>query len=103
MDFFDIGPGEILLILIVALIVFGPERLVDIGKSLGKTVHSFRKAASDLTTQVTREIEETKAAASLAPGEAKSVALPGEAKAAPAASGQEPPITAPRSESSDQH
>ncbi len=63
MDFFDIGPGEILLILIVALIVWGPERLAEIGKTIGKTVHTFRKSASDLTTQVSKEIEEAKALA----------------------------------------
>ncbi len=57
MDFFDIGPGEILVILIVALIVWGPDRLVEIGRTLGKTVHTFRKAASDLTTQITKEVE----------------------------------------------
>ncbi len=62
MDFFGIGPGEILLILIVALIVWGPERLAEIGKTLGKTVHAFRKAASDLTTQITKEVEEEKGA-----------------------------------------
>ncbi len=63
MDFLGIGPGEVLVILIVALLVFGPEKLVEIGKTLGKTVHSFRKAASDLTTQVTKELEEEKSAA----------------------------------------
>jgi trigger factor len=42
-DFFDIGPGEILLIIIVALIVWGPERLAEMGKTIGKTVDQMRE------------------------------------------------------------
>ncbi len=57
MDLFGIGPLEILVILIVALIIFGPEKLPEISRTIGKTVRGFRKAASDLTAQVTREIE----------------------------------------------
>ncbi len=90
MDFFDIGPGEILLIMVVALIVFGPERLVGIGRTLGKTMYSFKKAASDLTAQVTKEIDAVKAevkdAAQLPDkAEAKSTAsAPANAPASPA-------------------
>ncbi|HET6478307.1 MAG TPA: TatA/E family twin arginine-targeting protein translocase [Dehalococcoidales bacterium] len=61
MDFFGIGLGEVLLILIVALIIWGPKRLPEIARTLGKTVRTLKKATSDLTSQVTREldIEET--------------------------------------------
>jgi len=58
MDFLDIGWQEILLILIVVMIVFGPGRVVEIGKTLGRTVRALRKATANLTAQVTREIEE---------------------------------------------
>ena len=57
-DFFGIGLGEILLILIIALIIWGPGRIVEIGRTLGKMTHTLRKATSDLTAQVTKEIEE---------------------------------------------
>jgi sec-independent protein translocase protein TatA len=57
MDLFGIGPLEILLILIVALIIFGPEKLPEIGRTIGKTMRGFKNTASDLTAQVTREIE----------------------------------------------
>lgn len=60
MDFFGIGPMELLLILIVALLVFGPNKIVEIGRTLGKTVHSFRKAASDFTEQISKEVEAEK-------------------------------------------
>ncbi len=60
MDFFSIGPMEILLILIVALIIFGPGRLPEIGRTVGKWTRVLRKATFDLTAQVTKEIEEEK-------------------------------------------
>ena len=58
MGFLDIGWPELLLVLVVVLIVFGPGRVVEISRTLGKTVRAFRKATSSLTAQVTREIEE---------------------------------------------
>ncbi len=60
MEFFGMGAGEIFLILVIALIIFGPARIVEIGRSLGKMIYNLRKATSDLTTRVTREIEEEK-------------------------------------------
>ena len=57
MDFLGIGPGELLLILIIALIVFGPGKIVEVSRQLGKTVRAFRKASSELTAQVTKELE----------------------------------------------
>jgi len=58
LGFLDIGWPELLLVLVVVLIVFGPGRVVEISRTLGKTVRAFRKATSSLTAQVTREIEE---------------------------------------------
>jgi TatA/E family protein of Tat protein translocase len=45
---FNIGPGELILILIIALVVLGPGKLPDVASSLGKSVREFRKAATDL-------------------------------------------------------
>jgi len=58
MDFFGMGIGEILLILFVALIIWGPGRIAKIGKTLGKMVHALKKATSDLTAQITNETED---------------------------------------------
>ena len=58
MDFFGIGLGEILLILVIALIIWGPGRIPELASKLGKMVRTLRKAAFDLTAQVTRETEE---------------------------------------------
>ncbi|MBM4447690.1 MAG: TatA/E family twin arginine-targeting protein translocase [Chloroflexi bacterium] len=57
MDFFGIGFGEVLLILILALIIWGPKRLPDIARTLGKTMRAMRKATNDFTSQVTRDID----------------------------------------------
>ncbi len=57
MDFLGIGPMELLLILVVALLIFGPGKVVEIARGLGKMVHAIRKASSDLTDQVTRELD----------------------------------------------
>ena len=60
MDFLGIGSGEIILIFLVALLIWGPGRIIEIGRSMGRTVRAFRKATSDLTAQVSRELEEEK-------------------------------------------
>ena len=60
MGFSGIGIWEILLILVVALIVLGPRRLPEIARTLGKAVRAIRKASTDLTTSISREVEETK-------------------------------------------
>ncbi|MFC1903861.1 TatA/E family twin arginine-targeting protein translocase [Chloroflexota bacterium] len=57
MDFFGIGLGELLLILVVALIIWGPKRLPEIARTLGKTVRALRKATYDLTSQITKEVD----------------------------------------------
>ncbi len=61
MDFIGLGPLEVLLILIVALIVFGPDKIPEIGRKLGTALRTLKKATLDLTAEVTREVEgETK-------------------------------------------
>ena len=57
MDFLGIGPWEIVLILIIALIFLGPGKIVDFARTLGKWVRAIRRAGTDFTTIVTREIE----------------------------------------------
>ena len=57
MDLFGIGFGEIILVLVVALVIFGPGRIVEIGLKLGKVARTLRKVTYDLTTQVARELE----------------------------------------------
>jgi len=56
MGFLDIGILEIVLILIVALIIWGPGRIPEVGRTLGKIVRAFKKASFDLTSELTKEI-----------------------------------------------
>jgi sec-independent protein translocase protein TatA len=44
----NIGPGELILILIIALVIIGPGRLPDVGSALGKSIREFRKASTDM-------------------------------------------------------
>jgi len=48
----DIGPMEIILVLAIALLVLGPSKLPEIGKSLGSSIREFRKAAIDVQESV---------------------------------------------------
>jgi len=45
---FNIGPGELIIVLIIALLVVGPGKLPDVGSALGKSIREFRKAATDV-------------------------------------------------------
>ncbi len=58
MNFLDLGLPELVLILAVVLIAFGPRRVVEISRTLGKTVRALKKATSNLTAEITREIKE---------------------------------------------
>jgi len=61
----NVGPLEILLVLIVALVVFGPKRLPDLGHSLGKGIREFKGSVTGETGEParveTRKVEETEA------------------------------------------
>ncbi len=45
---FGIGPEELIVILVIALIVFGPKRLPEIGRTLGRSLQEFRKASNEI-------------------------------------------------------
>ena len=58
MDFLGIGGWEIFLILIVALLIYGPGRIVEVARNLGKIVRTVKNAGSTITAQISRELEE---------------------------------------------
>jgi sec-independent protein translocase protein TatA len=51
---------EILLILVIGLLIFGPDKLPQIGRDLGRTLRSFKKATTDLSAEMSKEMEEEK-------------------------------------------
>jgi Tat protein translocase TatB subunit len=55
----NLGFSEMLVITLVVLIVFGPKRLPEVARGIGKALAQFRRAASDLRASVEREVEVT--------------------------------------------
>ena len=49
---FNVGIPEVIIILIVALVIFGPKRLPELGKSLGKSLRNFKDSLSSAATEV---------------------------------------------------
>lgn len=52
-----IGMPELVIILVIALIIFGPRKLPELGKSLGKSLNEFKRASADLQNTLEQEIK----------------------------------------------
>ena len=55
---FGIGAGEFIVILIVGLIVFGPGKLPEVGRAIGKALREFRKAQAALSATLNEPLDE---------------------------------------------
>jgi twin arginine-targeting protein translocase TatB len=53
-----IGIQELVLILIIALVFFGPKRLPELGRSLGKTLAEFRRASNEIKQSIEKELQD---------------------------------------------
>jgi sec-independent protein translocase protein TatA len=53
----SLGFGEILIILVLALVIFGPRRLPEMGRTIGRSLREFRRATSDLRAEIESEDE----------------------------------------------
>ncbi len=86
--FGSLGVPELIVIFVIALIIFGPRKLPEIGKALGKSLNEFKKASNELRNTLEEEIRIE---------EQKTVSQPA-APAAPSAPGapahSEQPVTA---------
>ncbi|MFD2760814.1 twin-arginine translocase TatA/TatE family subunit [Lentibacillus juripiscarius] len=58
----NIGFPGLILILVIALVIFGPKKLPEIGKAAGHTLKEFKNSAQDLTGDVSNEVNEAKKA-----------------------------------------
>ena len=53
----SIGFPELLIILAIALIIFGPKKLPEVGRSLGRALKEFRKTSDEIRERIEEEIE----------------------------------------------
>jgi sec-independent protein translocase protein TatA len=57
MEIFGVGPAELVLILIVVLIVFGPEQLPEIAKKIGGATRDLRSGLDDITNEMNENLQ----------------------------------------------
>ncbi|ALJ69340.1 TatA/E family twin arginine-targeting protein translocase [Synechocystis sp. B12] len=57
MNIFGIGLPELGLIFVIALLVFGPKKLPEVGRSLGKALRGFQEASKEFETELKREAQ----------------------------------------------
>jgi TatA/E family protein of Tat protein translocase len=94
--FGNLGMGELIVIFTIALLIFGPRKLPELGKSLGKSIAEFKKASNELRNTLEEEIrlEEQRESAKIPPSASTSPGAP----AAPAA-----PVETPPAQTADHH
>ena len=59
MNIFGVGLPEVTVILILALIIFGPKKLPELGKQLGKTLKSLKTASNEFQNEIEKVMNET--------------------------------------------
>lgn len=55
--FFDFGSGEILLIVLAAFLIFGPSKIPEIARNLGKFINDIKRASEEIKTEINREAD----------------------------------------------
>ncbi len=77
----NLGMPELLLILFLALLIFGPKKLPELGKQLGKGLGEFKRASNELKRTIEEEVEKATSTepAPMKPEEPKKLTPPAEA------------------------
>jgi sec-independent protein translocase protein TatA len=55
--FFDLGSGEIFLIVIAVFLIFGPSKIPELARGLGKFINEVKRASEDIKTEINREAD----------------------------------------------
>lgn len=55
--FFDFGAGEIVIVVLAILLVFGPRKIPEIARTLGKFINEIKRASEDIKTEINREAD----------------------------------------------
>ena len=55
--FFDFGSGEIMLIVLAIFLIFGPDKIPGMARSLGKFINEVKRASDDIKTEINREAD----------------------------------------------
>jgi len=55
----SLGMQEILIILLIALLLFGPKKLPELGRSLGQSIREFKKGAAEIKEEIEAAMEES--------------------------------------------
>jgi TatA/E family protein of Tat protein translocase len=74
--FGSIGMPELIIIFVIALIIFGPRKLPELGRSLGKSIAEFKKASNELKSTLEEEIRLEEQRSSIEEKKAQSVTAP---------------------------
>jgi sec-independent protein translocase protein TatA len=96
--FGSIGMPELIVIFVIALIVFGPRRLPDLGRSLGRAISEFKRATNELTNSWEQEVRAEQTRIDAAP-KAEAAAPP--AAAEPTDATVNPAVEEPRGAASN--
>ncbi|MEW6172189.1 MAG: twin-arginine translocase TatA/TatE family subunit [Bacillota bacterium] len=56
----SIGGTELILIVAIALIIFGPTKLPEVGRALGKTIREFRRSTRDISDDIMQDVKDVK-------------------------------------------
>ena len=98
-----IGLPEMVVIGIIALIIFGPRKLPELGKSLGKSIAEFKRASNELKNTLedeirTEELQEARKSAQVPPSQPSAAAAPGAPVTDATPPAPPPPVAAPEGE-----
>ena len=58
MTMFNVGPMELIVILLVALLIVGPKRLPEVGRSIGKSLREFRRATEEVRSSFEASLDD---------------------------------------------